>query len=358
MSRLAGLRAVVVGAGAVGSTVAFVLQARGAAVTLVDPAALGDNASGVAAGMLAPAFEAVLDPASAGHYSLLKAARDAWPALAEAAGLEGLLDRSGALWVDTEAALDAMQARLRTAGSAAERLSAAEAARLSPGLEAPAGAVLTPDDWRIEPLEALRTLRAAFLAGGGQARVASMTAAAHGQTTLANGERLAADAVILCTGLAPDGMIESPGVLARLEPIKGQIVCFDGAGPTGGPAVRAPGLYVTPHADGPAVGATMEAGRVDRTVDSEAVERLAGLAAALYPALKGARGSGAAGVRAGTPDGLPLVGRPGGEGPWLALGARRNGWLLAPLMAQILADSLAGDDPGPFAAGFDPGRFS
>jgi len=356
MSRLAGLRVVVAGAGAVGSTVAFGLQAQGARVVLVDPATLGDNASGVAAGMLAPAFEAVLDPASQGHYPLLKAARDAWPALAEAAGLADLLERSGALWVDAEGALEAMRTRLGSVGVAAERLSAAEAGRLSPGVDAPAGAVLAPDDWRIEPLEALRALRTAFVARGGQARSASVTTIGNGEAVLADGERLAADAVILCTGLAPAGMAKLPGVLARLEPIKGQIVRFDGAGPTGGPAVRAPGLYVAPQSSGPAVGATMEAGRADRSVEPEAVERLAGLAAGLFPGLRGARASGAAGVRAGSPDGLPLVGRTK-EGPWLALGARRNGWLLAPLVAQILADLLAGDDAGPFADRFDPTRF-
>ncbi len=356
MSRLAGLRAVVVGAGAVGSTVAFVLQSWGADVTLVDPAALGDNASGVAAGMLAPAFEAVLDPASAGHYPLLKAARDAWPALAEAAGLEPLLDRSGALLVDAEGAQEAMQARLSAVGAAVERLSLAEAAGLSPGLNAPDGAILAPDDWRIEPLEALRRLRTAFVARGGRSRAASVTAISPDEAVLADGERLAADAVILCTGLAPNGVAEVPGVLARLEPIKGQIARFEGAGPTGGPAVRAPGVYVSPHPLGPAVGATMEAGRTDRAVEPETLVRMAGLAGGLFPALASARVSGAAGVRAGTPDGLPLAGR-AGEGPWLALGARRNGWLLAPMMAQVLADLLAGDDAGPFAAGFDPNRF-
>ncbi|MEJ0067102.1 MAG: hypothetical protein WDM85_18215 [Caulobacteraceae bacterium] len=41
----------------------------------------------------------------------------------------------------------------------------------------------------------------------------------------------------------------------------------------------------------------------------------------------------------------------------LALGARRNGWLLAPLIARMLADHLAGRPSSPLAAAFDPGRF-
>ena len=54
---------VVAGAGAVGGTLAYVLARAGHSVTVIDPAASGANASGVAAGMLAPAFEALLDEA-------------------------------------------------------------------------------------------------------------------------------------------------------------------------------------------------------------------------------------------------------------------------------------------------------
>jgi glycine oxidase len=40
-----------------------------------------------------------------------------------------------------------------------------------------------------------------------------------------------------------------------------------------------------------------------------------------------------------------------------AAGARRNGWLLAPLVAQIITACVTGRDPGPYAARFDPQRF-
>jgi glycine oxidase len=56
------------------------------------------------------------------------------------------------------------------------------------------------------------------------------------------------------------------------------------------------------------------------------------------------------GVRASTPDGLPLVGWSATPGVMLAVGARRNGWLLAPLVADLVAAYLKGDNPGPDAA--------
>ena len=90
-----GAKITVAGAGALGLTTALALADAGAQVTVFDPAPAADNASGVAAGMLAPAFEAVLDAAATPHFDLLLAARDLWPALEARIGI--VVDRAGAL---------------------------------------------------------------------------------------------------------------------------------------------------------------------------------------------------------------------------------------------------------------------
>ena len=41
----------------------------------------------------------------------------------------------------------------------------------------------------------------------------------------------------------------------------------------------------------------------------------------------------------------------------LAAGARRNGWLLAPLAARLVTAYAIGADPGPYAERLWPGRF-
>src|SRR5688572_15795531 len=87
----------IAGAGALGLCSALALAEAGCRVEVYDPAADADNASGVAAGMLAPAFESVLDPVSAAHFEIYSQGRDLWPAFAARAGVE--LDRRGALWV-------------------------------------------------------------------------------------------------------------------------------------------------------------------------------------------------------------------------------------------------------------------
>lgn len=101
----------------------------------------------------------------------------------------------------------------------------------------------------------------------------------------------------------------------------------------------------------------MEEGRADREIDAEAVARLAAGARRLFPALEAAAIEARAGVRAATPDGLPLVGAGEADGMLVARGARRNGWLLAPLIAEVLLDRLAGWPASVAAAAFDPTRF-
>ena len=353
--RLNGLRVVVAGAGAIGSCLALRLRDEGVEVLLADAAPLGANASGVAAGMLAPAFETVLDPPAAGHFELLRTARELWPALAGRVG--GTLDRSGALWAGDEASNAEVLERLTLRGARAEAVDAARARGLSPGLEAPQGAVFTPEDWTLDPAGMLASLRGAFEAAGGRVRAAAVTSWSGGTAGLSDGGEARADVLVLAAGLAAEGLASPPPELAHLQPIKGQILSLDAMEPRAGPVARGEGIYVVARASGPTAGATMQAGVRDLAIDPATVAALRSAAARLYPALAGARATARAGVRATSPDGLPLAGPSLTTGAWLAMGARRNGWLLAPLIAEVVAARLAGGDGGALARLFDPGRF-
>jgi glycine oxidase len=349
MNDLEGLRVLVAGGGAVGSVTALVLLRCGAKVCLADPAPVGDNASGVAAGMLAPAFETLLDPVSAGHFPLLAASRNLWPELAASLPRgDGLIDRSGALYVprDEEELLRLSDA-LGVLDPDSRVLAPRQAQALSPGLGAAGPALFSALDWRLEPRAALASLRLAFEAEGG--RLAREAVTGWPQTGF--------DALVLATGAAALALeVEE---LRLLSPIKGQILRFAGQAPTSGPVVRGPGVYVAPSAAGAVVGATMQVGRNDREVEPEAVARLKAAASLHFPALAGAQPQAQAGVRAATPDGLPLAGpsAAGGE-VMLAAGARRNGWLLAPAIADVIAAWLRGLQAGAFGEAFDPARFA
>src|SRR5579872_218257 len=355
MAGLQRARIVIAGAGALGSSIAVLLARAGASVIDADAALAGANASGVAAGMLAPAFEA--EP---GEYAILKDARDAWPAFAEALGADIGLRRSGAVWFDlpgAESRLEVLARGLKTAGAKYEHWGRDALARAAPGLTAAAGAGLfTPEDWRLEPRAALRALQRAAAGAGATSVSANVAGFTAGRVSFADGETFAADALVLATGAA--GQEWAPESLG-LSPIKGHILTFSAARAADDrPIVRTARGYAVPTPGGLRVGATMEPGVAEDRVDPEAAAPLSNLAVDLYPALAGAIFDIQAGVRAATADGWPLVGASAAPGVWLAAGARRNGWLLAPLVARMTAAYLAGGDPGPHAQRFEARRFA
>lgn len=324
MTKLTGAKVTVTvaGAGALGLVIALTLAERGAHVTVRDPAAAGDNASGVAAGMLAPAFEAALDPVSAEDFDLLLAARDLWPELAARVGID--LDQSGAAYYGEH--IGAVAARLKTLGAQA-------------GVYG--DRVYTREDWRLSPRQAMTALRLAAEAAGARFEQALASPPAEGEI------------LVVATGAGGQGLAPE---IAALEPIKGHILRLSG-GPDIGPVIRGDGVYICPDPAGAIVGATMERGVADRAVDPARVAALRAASEDLLPELAELDAIAETGVRAATPDGLPLVGFSAAPNVILAVGARRNGWLLAPLVAGMVVAYLANEDPGPYAARLDPRRF-
>ena len=355
---------VVAGAGVTGLLTAFQLAKAGLSVTLADPAPLGDNASGVAAGMLAPALEAALDDAARPHFDLLRQGRDAWTDLAALLGGEAAigLDRCGSVYIDLPGqprAADGVAATWR--GLGADVTSAPGPAVGRTGVWGSADALAwarTSDDWRLDPLAALKTLREAGAAAGVQLIEAAVQGFDGAAVRLSNGEAARADRLIVASGaesadLAPE--------LARLAPIKGHILRYAGvAGVCGGagqPILRDASAYATRVGADMVVGATMEQGVRHRRIDPATVERLHRAAVRLYPALAGHTPAALTGVRAAAPDGLPLAGRSARSGVLVAAGMRRNGWLLAPLAAEVVVAATVGAPAPAMAALFSPARF-
>lgn len=329
----------IAGAGALGLATALALADCGARVTVCDPG--GPNASSVAAGMIAPTFEAILDAAARPHLELLLAARDLWPALAERAGIA--LERSGAMAVGDDLWLDRIQGIAAGLGLHPAEIPAATAQALAPGLSPVfPRALLSREDWRLEASVALAGLRAAAEAAG---------VAFRSRPVKGRGE---ADVLVVAAGLSGD-FAELAPELASLSPIKGHILRV--RGPAAGVVVRGERAYAVPGEGAMTIGATMEAGLADATVDPAQAARLRSAGAELFPGLAQAPFDAAVGVRAATPDGLPLVGWSRAGGIVLASGARRNGWLLAPLVAKVAAACVLGRDPGRYAAQLDPARF-
>jgi glycine oxidase len=333
----------IAGAGAVGSTCAYVLAKAGYVVTVVDPAPLGDNASGVAAGMLAPAFESLFDEASHGRYALFARARDMWPALARQIGLR--LDRYGAMALGTPAEAKRWVRELLAIGAGAN--TASRSTRR--------WAAFTPDDWRLDPKAALTALRAAAERRGARFVAGRVTAFAAGQADVEGADTINTDRLVIATGAGQDLARLAPELLG-LTPIKGHILRAEGVFGDG-PVLRVAGAYLCPSDASAIFGATMEVGRADLEVDVKVASQLMDAGAQLTAMFGPSLWRPSVGVRAATPDGLPLVGRSATPDVVLAVGARRNGWLLAPMIANAVLDALRGRE-GAQTGLFDPARFS
>ena len=164
---------------------------------------------------------------------------------------------------------------------------------------------------------------------------------------LRNGELVPAGQVVVAAGAwsGAIGGIPDPARVA-VRPVKGQILrLHDPAGPglLNG-VLRMGGGYIVPRGDGRYVlGATMEERGFDTTVTAgaafellrEAVELVPGIGELVLDELS-------AGLRPTTADNLPVLGPGALGGLHWATGHYRNGILLTPVTAEIVAGALAG----------------
>jgi glycine oxidase len=127
--------------------------------------------------------------------------------------------------------------------------------------------------------------------------------------------------------------------------------------------VRTPDIYIVPRTNGPAagraiIGATIEDVGFDRAIYPTDIQHLRRLAAALLPPVADAQQLEAwSGLRPATPDGLPLLGAmPGRSNHFIATGHYRNGILLTPATALVMAQLLTNEAPSIDLAPFSPAR--
>jgi glycine oxidase len=123
--------------------------------------------------------------------------------------------------------------------------------------------------------------------------------------------------------------------------------------------IRAPEVYLIPRSDGRVVvGTTAEEAGFDKRTDLATIQRLHRAAVAMVPELQNAKLlEDWAGLRPGTPDALPILGATETPGYYVATGHFRDGILLAPITAQIMAEIISGTAPSLDLSAFSPSRF-
>jgi len=169
---------------------------------------------------------------------------------------------------------------------------------------------------------------------------------------------LYAGTVVLAAGAWSADLLKPLGLSLAVKPVKGQMILVQGAPDLVRAVVQGGDTYLVPRADGRLlVGSTLEDAGFDKSVTPAGVGGLAARGAAILPALGGLPLVGSwAGLRPGTPDRLPYLGRASMEGLIVATGHFRNGILLAPITAELVADLVAGRAPSIDLAPFDPQR--
>ena len=173
----------------------------------------------------------------------------------------------------------------------------------------------------------------------------------------ADGSTLPAGHVVLCTG-AFDALLEPAGHALPIEPVRGQMLALDGRALGLSHVVTSESVYLVPRRNGEIwIGATEERVGFDRRVTAEGVASLLDAGIALVPALEDCTFRGAwAGLRPGTPDGLPCIGTLA-PGLVVAAGHHRNGVLLAPATGQLATELVRTGRLLAAAAPFSPDRF-
>jgi glycine oxidase len=369
------LDAVVIGAGVIGLAVGWRAAARGLRVAVVEREEPGAGASHVAAGMLAPVSEAQFGEGDLLELGL-RSARG-WPDFAaelqRASGADPGYRPCGTLLVardsDEAEALERLLEFRRALGLRVDRLRPSAARALEPALAPTLRlAVHAPDDHAADPRALTWTLVAALRRAGAELRTGADVRAVRtgGERVegveLATGEFLAARQVVVAAGCwagAIDGIPAQARVPVR--PVKGQILRLrDPAGSGLATRVlRIPDAYLVPRGDGRYVlGATVEERGFDTAVTAGALLELLREMTDLLPGLGELELEEAgAGLRPATPDNAPAIGAGALDGLVWATGHHRNGILLAPVTADLVAGVLSGDGLPDFAAPFAPARF-
>ncbi len=353
----------VLGGGAIGLACAWRARQLGHSVLLVERDRVGSGASGVAAGMLAPVCEAEFGGAAAAALEMSLSSASMWPGFAEElsadSGVEVGLRRSGTLMLaaDTDEAreLERQSALRDSLGLHTVRLRGSQARELEPALAPGIRLALhAPEDHSVDPRRVLAALRRAcehagvrLLEDAGAAAVEIDGDGGLRGLRLRDGSLVGAQTVVLAAG-AWSGAVAGlpPSALPPVRPVKGQILRLrDPRGPgLLDKVLRYEGGYLVPRGDGRYVlGATVEEQGFDASPTAGGVYELLRQAWEIVPGIAELQIEEiSVSFRPGSPDNVPLIGPAEPTGLIWATGHYRNGILLAPLTAELVAQALTG----------------
>jgi len=356
----------IVGAGIIGCAVGCELARRGARVRIFDSRSVGAGATQASAGVLAPYIEAHergpffdLTIRSLNLY-------DDWIEQIRAdSGVAIEYRRCGTLEVALDdAAADRMQ-RYASGDEPIAWLDGEAARAIEPALpESTRGALAVKIHGYVAAPSLTEALAWASLRHGAEIethrRIARIDAdRAQLRVTAEDGSTWSATTVVVAAGSWSGGLHQGSKAVEGVHPIRGQLLRLRWSQDPLTHILWGPDCYVVPWTDGTVlVGATAEDVGFDERTTAAGVRDLLDAACELLPGAWGATFLEArAGLRPATADGLPIIGRfPSVPGIVYATGHYRNGILLAPLTAALVADCVFGDGSDPALKLLTPAR--
>ena len=361
---------IVVGGGLMGCSVAYRLAKEGADVVLLERSVPGAEASSAAAGILGPSVESFDDALA---LQLGRKSRELHAALAEELdeyfGVDVGFRRCGVLKVALDASeleeLDRQAERLRVQGVRCQQWSAEELLREEPSIHPDAlGALNMAEDAQVEPRKLLSAVALGAEREGVRFRTGSTVRSVEVSGGRVRGVELAdgtleGDRVVVAAGSWTTQIPGLPLQPDTIYPVRGQMITTQTRPPLFRRVVFGAGGYVVTRPDGRVLcGSTMERVGFSRGNTfgglSDVIDKATRIAPSLREAVVESHWSS---FRPGTPDGLPLVGDTRVEGLFLASGHYRNGILLAPLTAELIADAFHGESDSREARALSPRRF-
>lgn len=361
---------IIVGGGVMGCSIAYQLAKQGVRATVLERSQAGSGASGATAGVIGPLWH--LDPAHKGVFDLGMRSLELFPQLANElaeVGVDPEFQHRGILKVAfTPAQVDELKQNLIWQGElglGVGWLDRPEVGELEPELgDGVLGGVFSPREGCISGqrlvdalVHAATGLGAVFLEETEVIGLETSGRRVVGVRTLTGSYQC--DHTVLAAGPwtgVPDRWL--PQALP-ISPVKGQRILLRKPGFLPRCPVRSFEGYVVPQMDGSLlVAATREEGVFDVRITAAAIRQMIATAIALFPTLDDASFAGArAGVRPGSPDGVPVMGPlPGWDGVSVACGHDHVGVMLSPSSAELMARFILTGDPRPLEP-FSVSRF-
>ena len=361
---------IVVGGGLMGCSVAYRLAKDGAQVLVLERSIPGAEASSAAAGILGPTVESFEDALA---LQIGRRSRELHAELAdeldELCGVDVGFRRCGVVTLafDEEelAALDSQASSLELHGIRCDRWSPEELMQEEPAANREAlGALSVSEDAQVEPKKLLSAIALAAERDGVTFRSGSTVRSVSIEGGRVRGVELSdqaieADRLVVAAGSWTTLIPGLPFDSETIFPVRGQMIATETRPPIFRRVVFGAGGYVVTRPDGRVLcGSTTERVGFQRGITFGGMADVIGKATRIAPELRTASMQEHwSSFRPGTPDGLPLVGETQVDGLFVASGHYRNGILLAPLTAQLIAEAMAGKPVSREAEALSPRRF-